>query len=64
MPISSRVFPTVSSINFGVSGFMWTSLIHLDLSFVQGDMNGSILILLHDNRQAWFLTGLIVKCNQ
>jgi hypothetical protein len=30
---------------------MWSSLTHLDLSFVQGDRNGSICILLHDNRQ-------------
>jgi hypothetical protein len=29
---------------------MWRSLIHLDLRFV-GDKNGSIPILLHDNRQ-------------
>ena len=50
VPISSRLFPTFSSINFSVSGFMWRSLIHLDLSFVQGDKNGSIHIL-HDNRQ-------------
>ena len=49
--ISSRLFPTSSSINISVSGFMWTSLIHLDLSFVQGDKNGSIHILLHDNHQ-------------
>jgi hypothetical protein len=35
VPISSRLFPTFSSINFSVSGFMWSSLIHLDLSFVQ-----------------------------
>jgi hypothetical protein len=27
--------PTFSSITFSVSGFMWSSLIHLDLSFVQ-----------------------------
>jgi hypothetical protein len=26
---------------------MWSSLIHLALSFVQGDKNGSIHILLH-----------------
>jgi hypothetical protein len=26
-------------------------LIHLDLSFVQGDKNESICILLHDNHQ-------------
>jgi hypothetical protein len=50
-PISSRLFPTLSSINFSVSGFMWSSLIHLDLSFVQVDKNGSIYILLHDNCQ-------------
>ena len=48
VPISSRVFPTFSSINFSVSGFMWSSVIHLDLSFVQGDKNGSVHILLHD----------------
>jgi hypothetical protein len=49
VPISSRLFPTSSFINFSVSVFMWSSLIHLDLSFVQGDKNGSIHILLHDN---------------
>ena len=31
MPITSRLFPTFSSISFRVSGFMWSSLIHLDL---------------------------------
>jgi hypothetical protein len=31
VPISLRVFSTFSSINFSVSGFMWSSLIHLDL---------------------------------
>jgi hypothetical protein len=51
MPISSRLFPTSSSISFSVSGFMWSSLIHLDLSFVRGDKIGSIHILLHANRQ-------------
>jgi hypothetical protein len=51
VPISSRLFPTFSSISFNVSGFMWSSLIHLDLSFVQEDKNGSICILLHDNCQ-------------
>jgi hypothetical protein len=49
--ISSRLFPTFSSINFSDSSFMWSSLIQLDLSFVQGDKNGSIRILLHDNCQ-------------
>ena len=42
VPISLRFFPTFSSINFSVSGFMWSSLIHLDLFFVQGDKIGSI----------------------
>jgi hypothetical protein len=51
MPITSRLFPTFSSISFRVSGFMWSSLIHLDLSFVQVDKNGSIYILLHVNCQ-------------
>jgi hypothetical protein len=49
VPISARLFPTFSYIHFSVSGFMWSSLIHLDLCFVQGDKNGSIHILLHDN---------------
>ena len=45
-------FSTLSpSINFSVSACMWRSLIHLDLSFVQGDKNGSVLILRHDNCQ-------------
>jgi hypothetical protein len=30
---------------------MWSSLIHLDLTLVQGDKYGSIRILLHDNNQ-------------
>jgi hypothetical protein len=47
VPVYLRVFPTFSSINFSVSGFMWRSLIYLHLSFVQGDKNGSIRILLH-----------------
>jgi hypothetical protein len=35
-----RLFPTFSSTRFSVSGFIWRSLIHLDLSFVQEDKNG------------------------
>jgi hypothetical protein len=50
-PISLQFFLTFSSISFSVSDFMWSSLIHLDLSFVQVDKNGSIHILLHDNCQ-------------
>ena len=42
VPKSSRLFPTFSSISFTVSGFMWSYLIHLDLTLVQGDRNGSI----------------------
>jgi hypothetical protein len=51
VPISLRLFPTFSSKIFGVSGFMLSSLIHLDLSFVQRDKNASIHILLNANRQ-------------
>jgi hypothetical protein len=53
VPISSRLFHTFASLSFSVSGFMWSSLIYLDLTLIQGDRNGSILILLHDNRQLW-----------
>ena len=51
VPISLRLFPTLSSISFSVSGFMWSSLIYLDLTLVQGDRYGWIRILLHDNLQ-------------
>jgi hypothetical protein len=46
-----RLFPTFSSISFSVSGFMWQSLIHLDMSFVQGDKNGSICTFLLADHQ-------------
>jgi hypothetical protein len=49
VPISSRFFPTFSSISFSVFDFMWSSLIHLDLTLVKGDKNVSIRILLHEN---------------
>ena len=51
VPICLRLFPTFSSLSFSVSGFMWRSLIHLDLSLVQGDKNGSICILLYADCQ-------------
>jgi hypothetical protein len=51
VPVSSRLFSTFSSIRFSVSGFMLRSLIHLDLSFVQGDEYGSIFIFLHTDSQ-------------
>ena len=43
----SRLFPSFSSIRFGVYYFMLRSLIHLNLSFVQGDKYGSTCIFLH-----------------
>ena len=36
-PMCSRFFSIFSSIRLSVSGFMWRSFIHLDLSFVQGE---------------------------
>jgi hypothetical protein len=51
VPISSRLSPTFSSISFSVSGFMWSSLIHLYFTLLQGARNESIHILLHDNHQ-------------
>ena len=46
VPICSKLFPTSSSIRFSVSGFMLRSLIYLALSYVQGDKNESICILV------------------
>jgi hypothetical protein len=51
VPISLRLLPSFFSIRFRVSGFLWSYLVHLDLSFVQGDKNGSLRILLHNNCQ-------------
>jgi hypothetical protein len=51
VPMSSMFFPTFSSIRFTVSGFMLRSLIHLDLSFVQGDKYWSIFILQYTDSQ-------------
>ena len=48
--MSSRLFLPFSSTRFSESGFMWRLLIHLDLSFVQGDKNG-LIYLLHANCQ-------------
>jgi hypothetical protein len=44
-------FSPLSLLLDSVSGFRWRSLIHLDLSFEQGDENGSICILLHFDHQ-------------
>jgi len=46
----SRLFPTLSSVGFGVSRFLWRPWIHLDLSSVQGDKYGSICILHADTQ--------------
>ena len=46
-----RLSPISPSMSFSVTVFLWKSLIHLDLSFVQGDKNGTIRILLHADRQ-------------
>ena len=45
--MSQRLFPTFSSIRCNVYRFTWRFLIHLDLSFVQRDKNGSVYIPLH-----------------
>ena len=47
VPLSSRLFPTFSSIKFSASGLMLTSLIYLNLSFVQPDKYRSIFSFLH-----------------
>jgi hypothetical protein len=51
VPMCSRFFPTFSSIIFSVSGFIWRSLMHLDLNFVQGAKNRLICILPHADFQ-------------
>lgn len=42
-----RTIPTFSSIRFKVSGLTLKSLIHLVLSFVQDNPQGSVFILLY-----------------
>ena len=42
-----RLFPTPFFLSFSVSGFTCRSFIHLDMSFVEEDKNGSIYKLLH-----------------
>jgi hypothetical protein len=41
MPITSRVFPTVSYTNFRFLGLILRFLIHFELLLVQGDKHGS-----------------------
>ena len=47
VPMRSSLFPIFSFNKVRVSSLMLRSLIHLELSFVQGDKYGSISILLH-----------------
>lgn len=51
LPVSSRLFPSFSSIRFSVSDFKLRFLVHLDLSFVHGYKYGSICILLYTDIQ-------------
>ena len=46
-----EAFPYFLLYKFQCLWFKWSCLIHLDLTLVQGDRNGSIHILLHDNHQ-------------
>jgi hypothetical protein len=47
----SREFSNLSSIILSVTGIMQSYLIHLDLSYVQGNKYGFIFILLHPDNQ-------------
>ena len=47
MPMHSSELPTFSSVRFSVAGFMLRSLIHLDLSFVHGELAYSFWGLVH-----------------
>ena len=64
----SRIFAIFSFNRFSVSGLMLRSLIHLKLSFVQGDKYGSSWILLYVVIQfgQWIFLDLIskIKCPQ
>jgi hypothetical protein len=46
-----EALPHLLLYKFQCLWFYWSSLIHLELSFVHGDKNGSICILLHSNCQ-------------
>jgi hypothetical protein len=45
LPPVPMLFPTFSSMRFGVSGFMLRSLISLELNFVHDDKYGSIFYM-------------------
>jgi hypothetical protein len=46
-----RLFLTLSSVRFSVSGFVLKALVHIDFSFAQGDKYECICILLHADIQ-------------
>jgi hypothetical protein len=51
VPMCSRLLPVFSSLRNSVFGFMFRSLIYLDLSSVQGGKTVLICFLLHANYQ-------------
>ena len=51
VPMHSRLFPTFFPLRLNVSASMLRSLPHLDLNFMQGNLYGSICILLHADIQ-------------
>ena len=53
VPVHSRLLPIFSSVRFSVPGFMLRSVIHLDLSFVQGDRCRSVCIPLYGDIQLY-----------
>jgi hypothetical protein len=50
MPITSRVFPTVSYTNFRFLGLILRFLIHFELLLVQGDKHGSSFSFLQTDK--------------
>jgi hypothetical protein len=51
MPISSSVFPALSSTSFRVSSLILRSLIYFELVLVQGDKHGCCFIFLQTDIQ-------------
>jgi len=51
VPMSSRLFPTLSSITVTVSGLVLKSLMHLELTFVWGDEITALLAKMRSGRK-------------
>jgi hypothetical protein len=68
MPICSSVFPTTSCSYFKVSGLLVRSLIHFELTLVQGERQGSSFSLVHVDiqfsQQHFFSTLFLTRCNR